>query len=413
MVDMNLLKRISDRIDSYRNAMIDLQIGLTAIPAVGPENGGDGEFLKAKYLKKQLTELGFKNFQHYDARDERVTSKIRPNFMTTLDGRNKSKFVWIITHLDIVPPGEIRLWTHDPYKVHIENGHLFGRGVEDNQQDMVASIFAAKAIIDEGLTTPNSIGLAFVADEETLGSTGLYHVMDANKELFGEDDLIIVPDSGNSEGSLIEIAEKSMLWLSFKTTGKQCHASKPQLGNNAFVAASHLVSKLSELKKIFSKVDPLYDPPASTFEPTKKEPNVGNVNTIPGEDIFYVDCRVLPDYNLEDVIAATKEIAGKIEKKFKVKIDISPVLYSQSPPPTSPVSPVVSALKEAVNEIYGVKASVGGVGAGTLASYFRKKGLPAAVWAKSSLNAHQPDEKCPIDNMIGDAKVFAHIFLQD
>jgi len=31
--------------------MIALQIDLSAIPAVGPENGGDGELLKANFLK--------------------------------------------------------------------------------------------------------------------------------------------------------------------------------------------------------------------------------------------------------------------------------------------------------------------------------------------------------------------------
>ena len=147
MNDKDLFKRITDRIDSYRDAMIALQIGLCAIPAVGPENGGDGELLKANFLKKQLIKMGFKHFRHYDAQDERVTSKTRPNFVTTIDGRNKSKFVWIITHLDIVPPGEIKLWSHDPYSAYVKNGHLFGRGAEDNQQDMVASIFAAKAKI--------------------------------------------------------------------------------------------------------------------------------------------------------------------------------------------------------------------------------------------------------------------------
>ena len=101
----------------------------------------------------------------------------------------------------------------------------------------------------------------------------------------------MVPDSGNPEGSLIEIAEKSILWLGFKTTGKQCHGSKPQLGINAFSAASYLVTKLTKLHKIFDAVDPLFDPPVSTFEPTKKEANVGNINTIPGEDVFYMDCR--------------------------------------------------------------------------------------------------------------------------
>ena len=413
MNDKDLFKRITDRIDSYRDAMIALQIGLCAIPAVGPENGGDGELLKANFLKKQLIKMGFKHFRHYDAQDERVTSKTRPNFVTTIDGRNKSKFVWIITHLDIVPPGEIKLWSHDPYSAYVKNGHLFGRGAEDNQQDMVASIFAARAILDEGLTTANSIGLGFVADEETSGQMGLYHMMKADEKLFGRDDLIVIPDSGNPEGSMIEVAEKSMLWLSFKTKGKQCHASKPQLGNNAFVAASHLVTKLSELKKIFPKSDPLYDPPASTFEPTKKEPNVGNVNTIPGEDIFYMDCRALPDYKLEDVIEAIKIITGKIEKKFQVQIEISPVHYLQAPLPTSPAAPIVLALQDAISDVYGLKAFAGGVGAGTLASYFRKKGYPAAVWSKTNQNAHQPDESSSINNMLGNAKVFAHIFLHD
>jgi succinyl-diaminopimelate desuccinylase len=122
---------------------------------------------------------------------------------------------------------------------------------------------------------------------------------------------------------------------------------------------------------------------------------------------------VLPDYRLDDVIDAISVITGKIEKKFKVQIDVSPVMYLQAPPPTAPDAAVVLALKKAISDVYGCKAFAGGVGAGTLASYFRKKGYPAAVWSKSSLNAHQPNESCPIDNILGDAKVFAHIFLQD
>ena len=317
MIDADKLKRVSQRIDSYREAMIELQIALSATPAVGPENGGDGELLKADLLKDRLIKLGFKNFRNYDAPDNRVSSGIRPNFITTIEGKNKNKFTWIITHLDIVPPGELRLWSHDPYSAYVKDGHIFGRGVEDNQQDMVASIFAAKAIIDEGLITANSINLAFVSDEETSSSKGLYYMIDSKDNLFNRDDLIVVPDSGNPEGSLIEVAEKSMLWLCFKTKGKQCHGSNPQLGNNAFFAASHLVTKLAKLKKLFPKIDPLFDPPESTFEPTKKEANVGNINTIPGEDVFCMDCRVLPDYDLQDVTSTIQKIVHTIEKKIQ------------------------------------------------------------------------------------------------
>jgi succinyl-diaminopimelate desuccinylase len=413
MIDEISFKKVSQRIDSYREAMIELQTELCAHPAVGPENGGDGELLKANFLKDRLIQLGFTNFRHYDAQDQRVSSGIRPNFVTTIEGKNKSKFIWIITHMDIVPPGELSLWSQDPYKAYVKDGHIFGRGIEDNQQDMVASIFAAKALLDEGLIPENSINLTFVSDEETSSNMGLFYMIDSTENLFNHDDLIVVPDSGNPQGSLIEVAEKSMLWLCFKTKGKQCHGSNPQLGNNAFVAASHLVTKLVKLKKLFPKSDPLFDPPQSTFEPTKKEANVGNINTIPGEDIFYMDCRVLPEYDLQNVMTMIQNIVRKIEKKFKVQIEISTAQYVQSAKPTSPDAPVVLALQESIHAVYNINTFAGGVGAGTVASYIRKKNFPVAVWSKTNQTAHQPDENCPIDNLPGNAKVFAYLFLRN
>ncbi len=413
MIDANKFWRVSQKIDSYRDQAIELQKTLTAIPAVGPENGGDGELLKANFLKQRLMEMGFKNFRHYDAKDNRVSSGIRPNFVATIEGKNKSKFIWIITHLDIVPPGELKLWHHAPYDAYVKDGHIFGRGVEDNQQDMVASIFAAKAILDEELTTANSINLAFVSDEETSSNKGLFYMIDSTDKLFNSDDLIVVPDSGNPQGTLIEVSEKSILWLCFKTKGKQCHGSNPQLGNNAFLAASHLVTKLGKLEKLFPKSDDLFEPPESTFEPTKKEANVGNINTIPGEDVFCMDCRVLPDYDLQDIINAIQKIVRAIEKKFRVQIEISTAQYVQSVKPTLSDAQVVKALTEAIQTVYNVKAFTGGVGAGTVASYIRKKNYPVAVWSKTNQTAHQPDENCSIDNILGNAKVFAHMFLQD
>lgn len=411
-MDKELFSRICRRIDTYREDMIELQTLLTATPAVGPLNGGDGEMLKAQVLKDRLIQMGFSDFRHYDAPDESVSSGWRPNFRAWLPGQNAARRIWIITHLDIVPPGELNLWSADPYKAHVKDNHIYGRGTEDNQQDMVASIFAAKAFLDEKILPLSSVGLFFVADEETSGGKGLYHVLDLPEAVFSSDDLIVVPDSGNPEGSLIEVAEKGILWLGFKTTGKQCHGSKPQLGNNAFSAASYLVTRLAELRKIFNATDVLFDPPASTFEPTKKEANVCNINTIPGEDVFYMDCRILPCYNLEEVLSAIEKITKRVEKKFSVQIESSKHQYVQPALPTPAGAPVVAALKKAIKDVYALDAYAGGVGAGTVAAYLRKRGLQAAVWSKTNMNAHQPDENCPIDNMVGNAKVFAHLFLQ-
>jgi succinyl-diaminopimelate desuccinylase len=407
----DLYEKIEKRIDTYRDAMIEMQTQLTAIPAVGPANGGDGEMPKARKLKNLLEKTGFSGFRHFDAPDESVTGGLRPNFMTSLPGKDNSRHIWIITHLDIVPPGEISLWSADPYQGYVKNNRVYGRGTEDNQQDMVASIFAARAFMDEGIVPAHPVNLLFVADEETSSEKGLYHMLELPEKIFDQNDLIVVPDSGNPEGSLIEIAEKGILWLGFKTTGKQCHGSKPQLGVNAFFAASHLVTRLAKLREIFDASDPLFDPPQSTFEPTKKEANVGNINTIPGEDIFYMDCRILPRYTLTEVMAVIEEITKDVENQFSVKIEISHHQYVEPAPPTSPDAPVVIALERAIEKVYGLKAFAGGVGAGTVAACLRKKGYPTAVWSKTDMNAHQPDENCLIDNMLGNAKVFAHLFL--
>jgi len=287
MIDGKVFERIRKRIEGYEPDMIRLQAGLTAIPALAPENGGDGEMKKAAFLVEALREMGFPAPEFCNAPDDRVSDGARPNVAVRVPGRRADRTVWVMTHTDVVPPGEMRLWEHDPYECRVRDGRVYGRGTEDNQQDLVASVFALKAFLDEGIVPESTAGILLAADEETGSGYGLDYVLENRRDWFRRDDLIVVPDAGNEEGSMIEVAEKSVLWLRVQVSGKQCHASRPALGKNAFRAASHLVVRLDGLAGVFDARDPLYDPPESTFEPTKKEANVPNVNTIPGEDVFF------------------------------------------------------------------------------------------------------------------------------
>lgn len=412
MIDTIAFAKVSKRIEDYQDEMIRMQIELTAIPALAPESGGQGEYDKACYLKSKLRDLGFAQLRQIDAPDSRVDSGIRPNIMVMRPGIINDRTTWILTHIDIVPPGEISLWSCDPYKGYQKGDRIYGRGTEDNQQDLVASIFAAKAIIDEGVTTMRPVGLAFVSDEETASAYGLSYILGHNDNPFRKTDIIVAPDSGNEDGSLIEVAEKSIYWLKFKTIGKQCHASRPELGINAFQAASHLVVRLNDLHRIFDAVDLKYHPPASTFQPTKKEMNVPNVNTIPGEDVFFLDSRVLPQYPLTEVFGVIRGMADEVQRQFGVSIEISAVQEVQAPTPTPDNAAVVLALQDAIRDVYAVEATPQGIGAGTVAAYLRQKDYPVAVWCKIGKSAHQPDENCQIANMVGNAKVYAHLFLQ-
>jgi len=412
MPEKKIFNRLAKRLESMRDEMIELQMKLCAIPAIAPASGGEGEAKKAEFLENYLRQSGFTDLQLIKAPDVEAPSGYRPNILAFYRGHDSSRTVWVMTHLDVVPPGELAQWRGDPFKAWVEKGRIYGRGVEDNQQDMVASIFAVKALIAEGLKPSYDVGLALVADEETGSQKGIEYVL-YNTEVFRPDDLIIVPDAGNSQGTMIEVAEKSILWLKIRTLGKQAHGSTPEKGLNSFKAASFLITELQKLYRIFNKKDRLFSPPISTFEPTKKEANVPNINTIPGEDVFYMDCRILPLYSVEQVLKTAAKIAAGIEKKFRVKIEMGLVQKAPAAPPTSPRAKVVQALKKAVREVYHREARAMGIGGGTVAALFRRAGFEAACWSRLDETAHMPNEYCIIDNMVGDAKVFAHIFLQE
>jgi len=263
----------------------------------------------------------------------------------------------------------------------------------------------------EGIKTHFDLGMALVSDEETGSEKGIKHIL-AHANPFRRQDIIIVPDAGNRHGTMIEVAEKGILWLKFTTYGQQAHGSTPERGINSFRAAAFLITELNRLYKVFDHEDFLFDTPVSTFEPTKKEANVPNINTIPGEDVFYMDCRILPYYDLDTVMAEIEKRMRKVERQFRVQINVEEVQKNPATPSTPAEAPVVLALQKAIQDIYHLEAKPTGSGGGTVAGLLRSSGYEAAAWSRNDETAHQSNEYCIIENMISDAKVFAHIFLQ-
>lgn len=406
-------EKLFKRIDTYRDEVIQMQRELTAIPALSPKSGGEGEWKKASKVKEYLDRIGVDEFYELNSPDDSVPEKkTHPNHVFKVKGKKSDKTIWIMSHYDIVPPGERGLWNSEPYEIKVDGDEIYGRGVEDNQQGIVASILAIKALKEEDIIPEYDVGLLFISDEETGNELGIQHILKVKPDIFKKEDYIIVPDSGSEEGDAIEVAEKSILWTKFVTKGKQAHASRPQAGNNAFRAGSHLVVKLKELNHTFGEKDPIFNPPESTFEPTKKEANVPNINTIPGEDVFYLDSRILPKYSLAEVKKKIDSICLEIEKEFNVKVSYEFPQEQQAAPATPADANVVKALFAAIKEVYGCEPRPIGIGGGTVAAYVRKAGFHAAVWSRINETAHQPNEHCNINFVLGDAKVFAHIFLQ-
>ncbi|EQB69826.1 M20 family metallo-hydrolase [Cuniculiplasma divulgatum] len=385
------LKDITDE----KEFIIELAKRIIPVKSISPASGGQGESQRADLLVSILKELGYEDSVRYDVEDKMgfkrssVIEKVG-NFDRTL---------WLVSHIDTVPDGDPNLWTRPPFQATVEGNRIYGRGTSDDGQAVFLSLLLLKKLDKSKLKM--NLGLAFVADEEVGSVYGIQYLLDKN--IFKKDDLIIVPDAGSMDGMELEIAEKSIVWIKFTVNGRQYHASMP---SNAISAARDgMEFMLSVDKMLHSKYtdkDDTFNFPYSTFEPTKHEKNVDNINTIPGKEVFYMDCRILPNYDVDSVVDDISREISEFERTHKSKIKMEFVQREQAPVPTSRDSEVVTRLVKALSS-RGGEPKVVGIGGGTCAAFFRRLGYDAVVWSTTVPDvAHQVDEYVIIDQILQD-----------
>ena len=413
------LENVVREVEGLRDRMTETLMELVKIPALSPDYGGKGEYDKARRILDIIKDWPFDRVEVYEAPDPRAKNGVRPSIIAYYYGEKgeESPRLWMLSHMDIVPPGDLSKWTvTEPFKPVIKDGKIYGRGSEDNGQSLVASLYAVRALMNLGVRGKRTVVLAFVADEETGSKYGVEWLMENHPELFRKDDLVLVPDGGNEDGTFIEVAEKSILWMRLKVKGKQVHASMPERGLNAHRVALDLAYHLDRLlHEKYDRVDPLFDPQTSTFEPTMVKNPADSPNIAPGEHEIVFDCRVLPEYDLDEILKDVERLINEVKDKYRKEIDgkilpeidVEVLQRGDVAPPTDPEGEIVVLLREVLRKLRGREAKVGGIGGGTFAAYFRRLGIPAVVWATLDETAHQPNEYARVDNMVEDAKVMA------
>lgn len=405
----NITEKVLNEVEKLRGDMVEALTRICRIPAVSPHNGGTGEQEKALELEKIISELGLGTVKWEYVDDEKSKTGNRPSLFIEKAGKQKRRLC-ILSHVDIVPEGERALWSIDPFNPVVKGDRLYGRGVSDNGMCLIASLFALKALMNANVEPEYTINLGLVADEEMGSHFGLEPLIE--RGLFKSDDLVIAPDSGNEAGDFIEITEKAMWKLEFTVNGRQAHASRPDTGLNACRVANILAVEVDEaLHKAFPEKDERFEPSVSTFEPTRRFANVPNTNTIPGKERFDFDCRVLPSVSLDEAFKVVDEVRKDIEKRTGAKIDLV-IDKTDAADPTSAESDIAKLLISAIKKVLNITPKTGGIGGGTFAALFRRRGIPAVVWSQECESAaHQPDEFIEIQHLVNNSKVFALMML--
>ena len=199
-------------------------------------------------------------------------------------------------HLDTVPVGEG--WTRDPFGADVESGRLYGRGASDMKAGLAAMLAALVDLHAAGEQPAGDVVFAGVIGEEEDSAGTLALIADgitADRALLAEPTALELIRSG-----------RGLVNYTLTIAGASAHASSPQLGRNAIVAAAHVVQALEQLSaRLAERPHPAFGPPNLT---------VGTIHggtrpyVVPDLCVVEVDRRVNPGESPEMVRAEAEVV---------------------------------------------------------------------------------------------------------
>ena len=187
------------------------------------------------------------------------------------------------SHMDVIGVGDASKWKHDPFGAELDDGILYGRGAVDMKGAIAAMVYGAKALLARDVPLRGELYLAGTVQEEPCEGLGM-------KVLIEEEGLI--PDYvllGEPTDLQVCRGQRGRMEIKVVTHGRACHASTPELGENAIYTASRLIFGV-EMTSTQLAEDKFLGP--GTLSVTHIENTAGSRNVVPDSCTFYIDRRL-------------------------------------------------------------------------------------------------------------------------
>ena len=367
---------------------------LIRFPTVTPVDAG-----VMKFLEKELKKLGFKTkilefkekgFSPVKNLYARLGSK-SPNFM-------------FAGHVDIVPPGNIKDWTINPFRPSIKKGHLIGRGANDMKSSIAAFVSAVSTFLSKNKKFNGSISLLITGDEEGDAVNGTKKVVEYLKRKKEKINFCLVgePTNPNRLGEMIKVGRRGSLTGKLNIFGIQGHVAYPHRANNP---STVIVKILNELKNI------KFDKGTKDFQPTNLEVtkiNINNTadNVIPAKAEATFNIR----FNNKHSSASIKKRLNRIfirtnkkyKSKFKIDYRVSGEAFLTKPDKTTYM------IQNTIKKIVKIKPKLSTTG-GTSDLRFIKAISPGLEFGLVGRTMHRVDEAVSLKDLKNLTKIYENI----
>ena len=370
---------------------------LIRFPSITPVDAG-----VMKFLEKKLKKLGFKTkilefkekgFEPVKNLYARLGNK-GPNFM-------------FAGHVDIVPPGNIKNWTINPFRPSVKKGHLIGRGANDMKSSIAAFVSALSLFLSKNKKFNGSISLLITGDEEGDAVNGTKKVVEYLKKKKEKINFCLVgePTNPNRLGEMIKIGRRGSLTGDLTVFGLQGHVAYPQRAINP---STIIVKILKELKEI------IFDKGTKNFQPTNLEVtkiNINNTadNVIPAKAEATFNIRFNNKHSSTSIKRKLNKIFVKInsknKSKFKIDYRVSGEAFLTKPNETTYM------IQNIIKKVTKIKPKLSTTG-GTSDLRFIRKISPGLEFGLVGKTMHKVDEAVSLKDLKNLTKIYT-IILQN
>ena len=367
---------------------------LIKFPSITPVDAGI-----MRFLEKKLKKIGFKT-KILEFRDK--NSKPVKNLYAKLG--NKTPNFCYAGHLDIVPPGNIKDWTVNPFKPSIKGGHLIGRGANDMKSSFAAFVSAVSIFLNKNKKFQGSISFLITGDEEGDAINGTKKVVDYLKKKKEKINFCLVgePTNPNKLGEMIKIGRRGSLTGKLTIHGVQGHVAYPHRANNPSTTLIKILDTLKNIK--FDNGTDNFQP--SNLEVTKLNINNNADNVIPGSAEATFNIRFNDKHSSSSLKKRLNKIFQKICKKkkckFTIEYRISGEAFLTKPNATT------FMVQNIVKKITKIKPKLSTTG-GTSDARFIKNISPCLEFGLVGKTMHKVDEAVSLNDLKKLTKIYSLI----
>ena len=357
---------------------------LIKFPTVTPIDAGI-----MKFLEKKLKTLGFKT-KILEFKEK--NSKPVKNLYARLG--NKGPNFCYAGHLDVVPAGNLKDWTVNPFKPSIKKGYLIGRGANDMKSSIAAFVSAVSNFVVNKRKFNGSISLLITGDEEGVAINGTKKVVDYLRKKKEKIDFCLVgePTNPNKLGEMIKIGRRGSMTGRLSIIGIQGHVAYPQRANNPSTALVQILKELKEIK---------FDNGTKDFQPTNLEVTKINIdnsadNVIPGLANATFNIRFNNKHSSSSlkkkIDKIIKKISSKNKSKYKIDYSVSGEAFLTKPNNTT------FMIRDIIKKITKIKPKLSTTG-GTSDARFIRKIAPCLEFGLVGKTMHKVDEAVSLSDL--------------